>query len=258
MSNKDLWNGKQYKENSSPQELSAVKIVKSIEFKGNESVLDIGCGDGKITKQLGLLLSQGKIIGIDPSESMINEANKYVSDCSNMLFSIGNAENFNLKETFDYIFSFHTLHWIKNKIKVFKNIYTHLKPNGKFVFITSCRENQNIANVFNSEKWQKLIKKHGSKFHSSDENKIKDLLQEANLDSLEIKAEYWSRFYSNKNELINWLITWVPFATGLDKNNVLLFSDEIAENMLNESIKNGITDKIEFKTEILTVTALKK
>ena len=258
MIKKDLWNGKQYKENSSPQELSATNIIRSIGFKGNECVLDIGCGDGKITRQLSLLLPQGKVIGLDPSKSMINEANKHISNFNNMEFSIGNAENFKIEESFDYIFSFHTLHWVKEKMRVFKTIYNHLRPNGKMFFITSGRENQNIARVFNSKKWQELIKDYGPKFHSTNEGKIRLLLEQAKFNSIEVKSEYWSKFYSNKNDLMNWLMTWIPYATGLDKKNAKLCSYEIAGNMLNESIKNGIKDKIEFKTEMLTVTTLKK
>jgi trans-aconitate 2-methyltransferase len=253
MNKNDLWDGKQYKANSSPQEVSATEIIHSLDFNGSEFILDIGCGDGRITNAISHLIPNGKLIGIDASTSMIAEATKHAATNDKLLFLEMGAEDFSFMERFDYIFSFHTLHWVKDKVKVFKNIYDHLKDNGKFIFITSGRENQNIANVFSSNQWQNQLKGHGQKFHSTDEHAIKSMLQEAGLSIESLKAEYWSKYYSNKDELINWLMTWVPYATGLDKEHSMLFSDEITDNMLRESVKHGLTDKIEFTTEMLSI-----
>jgi trans-aconitate 2-methyltransferase len=257
MNKNDLWDGKQYKENSSPQEASASELINSIKFTGSEWVLDIGCGDGRITQKIGSLIPNGKVIGIDPSGSMIAEAKKHAVMNGKIVFLEKNAEDFSFNERFDFVFSFHTLHWVKDKSRVFNNIHTHLKTGGKFIFITSGRENSHIANVFAQKKWQGQLRDYGSKFHSTDENKIRAMLEEAGLTVESIKAEYWSKYYSGRGELINWLMTWVPYATGLDKGNAMVFSAEIADNMQRESLENGIKDKIEFKTEMLSIKTCK-
>jgi trans-aconitate 2-methyltransferase len=257
MENKDLWNGDQYKANSSPQENSAMQIIDAIRFVGSETVLDIGCGDGKITKKLYDLLPNGKVIGIDASKSMISEAIKNIENRFNLSFFENSAENFHFSERFDFIFSFHALHWVKDKIAVFKNIRAHLNNNGKFVFITSGGENPNIRKIFTSNKWLNHIKSHGQKFHSTDENEIRSMLQESGLSIEKISVEYWPEYYSNINDLINWIMTWVPYATGLNNENAKAFSTEIAENIQQESLRNGFKDKIEFKTEMLSIKAFK-
>lgn len=255
---KDLWDGKQYKSNSSPQELSAINIISSMGFKEEDVILDIGCGDGKITQKICSLASKGKIIGIDPSSSMISEANKLTCSCSNLSFFEASAEAFEIGVTFDYILSFHSLHWVKDKNKMFNNVYRHLKPNGKFVFITAGKENQNISNVFTSKHWQGKIGKQGPKFQAGDQKIINEMLVEAGFSIESSKSEYRSSYYEKNEDLLNWLMTWVPYATGLDNEESICFANEISHNLKKQSISDGIEDKIEFKTEMLIVTACKR
>lgn len=254
----DLWNGKQYKNNSSPQELSAINIINAITFKNDDSILDIGCGDGKVTKQLCSLAPDGKIVGIDPSSSMISEANKTTYAYSNLSFFEASAENFNIGIKFDYILSFNSLHWVKDKNKMFHNISKHLKPKGKFIFLTAGRKNQNISSVFSSKQWRDKLERHGQKFQAGDQDKIKRLLFDAGLFVEFFKSEYRSSYYKRNEDLVNWLMTWVPYATGLDNEDSINFANEIAENLKNQSVNDGIKDKIEFKTEMLIVTASKR
>jgi SAM-dependent methyltransferase len=204
------------------------------------------------------LLPYGKVIGIDASENMITEAKKHAETADNLFFFRTGAEDFSFAERFDYIFSFHTLHWVKDKARVFRNVTSHLKEEGQFVLITSGRGNPVIADVFASDNWQSRLKQYGPRFHSTDEDMMRAMLRESGLFVEEIKAEYWSEFYSDKNALINWLMTWVPYATGFDSENAVAFSDEIAENIRMESMRSGVRDRIEFKTEMLSIKTSKQ
>ena len=90
---KDLWNGKQYKENSSPQENSATDIIDSISFHEGADILDVGCGDGKVTQKFCSLIPKGHVYGLDTSASMLEEAKKATSHRDNISFFEGSAEN---------------------------------------------------------------------------------------------------------------------------------------------------------------------
>ena len=74
---KDKWNAKDYAKNSSAQEKWAVELIEKLALDGNEKLLDIGCGDGKITYRLSRILNNGSVIGIDQSESMILESAEF-------------------------------------------------------------------------------------------------------------------------------------------------------------------------------------
>jgi trans-aconitate methyltransferase len=258
MQKKDLWDGKQYKENSSPQEKSAVNIIDSISFKDNDYILDIGCGDGSVTQRLCSLAPKGQIVGIDTSTSMISEANTIACSYDNLKFFEAYAEDFELDIKFDYILSFHSLHWIKDKRRLFNNIAKHLKHNGRFIFITAGKENQNIASVFSSKKWRDKMGKYGKRFQEGNQEQIGEDLVCSGLLVESSKSEYRSSYYDKNEDLVNWLMTWVPYATGLDNEESVSFASEIANNLKRQSTNDGIEDKIEFKTEMLIVTAYKK
>ena len=65
------WDAKEYHEHSSEQQKWAEELIGKIKLNGNERVLDIGCGDGKVTSEIAKCLIEGSILGIDSSEEMI-------------------------------------------------------------------------------------------------------------------------------------------------------------------------------------------
>lgn len=65
------WNPDDYANNSSAQMQWTNELIAKLDLKGCESILDIGCGDGKITAQLAQIVRNGYVLGIDSSESMI-------------------------------------------------------------------------------------------------------------------------------------------------------------------------------------------
>ena len=63
-----------YAANSAPQEAWARELIRRLNFSGNESVLDVGCGDGKITAALTQMVRRGNVLGLDASPEMIRFA----------------------------------------------------------------------------------------------------------------------------------------------------------------------------------------
>ena len=69
------WNPSDYEKNSSAQELAALDLLSKLDLNGDEHILDIGCGDGKITLKMAAMVPWGQVIGIDCSQEMIAFAN---------------------------------------------------------------------------------------------------------------------------------------------------------------------------------------
>ncbi|PKP59652.1 MAG: methyltransferase type 11, partial [Candidatus Altiarchaeales archaeon HGW-Altiarchaeales-1] len=105
-------------------------MISGLESKlhGNESILDLGCGDGILTEKLSQLVPKGKVIGIDASVGMINEAKK--SEKENLHFLVMDINEINFSNEFDLIFSNATLHWVKDHKKLLANCHTALKSGG--------------------------------------------------------------------------------------------------------------------------------
>ena len=62
----DTWDGKKYENNSDPQFQCAVSALETCSFKGSEKVLDIGCGDGRITARISGLVPRGQLLALIP------------------------------------------------------------------------------------------------------------------------------------------------------------------------------------------------
>ena len=91
---KDLhWNAADYAANSAVQQTWARELIAQLQLRGDEHVLDVGCGDGKVTAEIARAVPRGSATGVDASPQMIDFAKKTFSPCeiSNLTFQICDA-----------------------------------------------------------------------------------------------------------------------------------------------------------------------
>ena len=103
-------------------------LIRWLDPKANERILDLGCGLGQLTSRIHPLAKE--VIGLDKSPEMIAEARLKFPD---IRFVVGDAEHFKFDAPFDSIFSNATLHWVQKHERAIKCMYESLKPNGKVV-----------------------------------------------------------------------------------------------------------------------------
>ena len=126
------WNAAEYAKHSSNQYEWAKELIPKLGLKGTESVIDIGCGDGKITQLLSTYLPHGRVVGVDSSEDMISSARKNFPHCHNpnLTFLKMDARNLTFREEFDIAFSNSALHWIIDHQTVLDCVYESLVQKG--------------------------------------------------------------------------------------------------------------------------------
>ena len=129
------WNAKDYEKNSQTQQKWARELIEKLSLKGTEKVLDVGCGDGKVTAEIANSVCDGLVIGVDSSRTMIELASEqYPSSIyPNLSFKIMDASNLSFEECFDIVFSNAALHWVKNHKPVVEGLFKSLKPGGKIL-----------------------------------------------------------------------------------------------------------------------------
>ena len=134
------FDGEKYKQASKHQKLMGMQLISELSLKGHEIILDLGCGDGVLTEKLARLVPNGRVIGIDASQGMIQTAGKLLRD--NLEFLQMDIDNISLETKFDIVFSNATLHWVKDHNKRLKNCCKALK------FCGTCFETFRRINVY--------------------------------------------------------------------------------------------------------------
>jgi trans-aconitate methyltransferase len=126
------FNGEEYKKASTHQKEWGNKIISELNLKGNERILDLGCGDGTLTAELASLVPDGHVLGIDASRGMAEVASRIESN--NISFRLQDINCMKFRNEFDLIYSNATLHWIKDHDLLLKNTFRGLKENGVLCF----------------------------------------------------------------------------------------------------------------------------
>lgn len=253
----DLWDGNYYNKNSRMQQQVSLEVIDRIEFKGDERILDIGCGDGKITAAIAAKVPQGDVVGLDLSQSMIKTAQEKFSDVKNLSFSRADATCFNFDQKFDYVFSFFTIHWIQDQLSVLKNIKNVLKPGGNAYIVVATNYESDIseavARLKNKGFWQQAIETRARLFHIKMAPVFESLLKQAGLES-KIEIPKCSYLFDSFDELVSWLQGFLPLAAKLNKTEGLKFCNDVAQEIYDG--KNiSITEPIVLSYHILDIKA---
>lgn len=97
------WDAIDYACNASAQYDWATELIEKLKLQGNQSLLDIGCGDGRISAELAKSLKKGSVVGIDASKEMIAVAKNHypLSGYSNLSFAQMDARSIRLGKRFD-------------------------------------------------------------------------------------------------------------------------------------------------------------
>jgi trans-aconitate 2-methyltransferase len=107
------WDGLSYRKVSALQMWVATQSLAGVAMAGDERVLDVGCGDGRITAAIADQLPDGSILGIDPSPRMIAAAGPFASP--RLRFAVGDVLSMDFRDEFDAVVSFNALHWVPDQ-----------------------------------------------------------------------------------------------------------------------------------------------
>jgi trans-aconitate 2-methyltransferase len=130
MSTRD-WDAATYDRISAPQRQWAAEQLDRLDLRGDEVVLDAGCGSGAITELLADRVPEGRVYGVDLAPSMTAHAAQTLGDRATILTQ--DLAELDLPEPVDVIFSNATFHWVPDHDALFAALARNLRPGGRLI-----------------------------------------------------------------------------------------------------------------------------
>jgi trans-aconitate 2-methyltransferase len=137
------WDAEVYDRVSDPQFEWAEEVLERLSLRGDETVLDAGCGSGRVTGLLLDRLPDGKVIAMDGSASMVAKARETLGDRADV--REGDLSKLDLREEVDLVYSNAVFHWITDHENLFGRLYAALRPDGRL--IAQCGGKGNVATL---------------------------------------------------------------------------------------------------------------
>ncbi len=213
------WDPEGYEKNSSTQKKWAEEVISKIQLMGNERILDIGCGDGKITAYIASLVPEGSVIGIDNSADMIGFAQSKFPQLSwpNLFFQYGDASDLRYLDEFDLVVSFACLHWLLDHRPVLEGIKRSLKSGGRLFIQFGGKGNADeVFKVANKEiledRWIRYFKDFTFPYGFFGPEIYKDWLNQVELRIKRVELIPKDMVYPGAEGLATWIgSTWLPY-----------------------------------------------
>jgi trans-aconitate 2-methyltransferase len=141
------WNSGAYHELSEPQLLWGKRVLSWLSLRGNETVLDAGCGTGRVTAELLGLLPRGRVVAVDFSENMLRTAREHLHPrfAERVAFVEADLQFLPFDRAFDGIFGTASFHWVRDHDRLFHSLYQALRPGGWLC--AQCGGHGNIAKL---------------------------------------------------------------------------------------------------------------
>ena len=129
------WNASVYHRVSAPQTAWGTEVLERLTLSGTETVLDAGCGTGKLTRLLAERLPRGRVVALDGSKDMLGVATRELASFgSRVEFVQATLPEVPLRAPVDAIFSTATLHWVLDHPAVFRAFLNVTRPGGHLEF----------------------------------------------------------------------------------------------------------------------------
>ncbi len=210
------WNATKYHAVSDPQfrwGKAVVERLSRLGLRGDETIVDAGCGTGRLTAELLERWPGAHVIAVDGSRAMIDVAKGHLARFGDRVaFVCADLEGWYDDACADVVFSTATFHWIKNHPKLFRNVFRSLEPGGWLC--AQCGGGPNLA--MHEARWDALMRTERFaryfadwvdpwEFASAETSRAR--LAEAGFSSIETSVEPADVFFPNADDFRDFATT---------------------------------------------------
>ena len=220
------WNAADYAANSVVQQTWARELIAKLNLCGDEHILDVGCGDGKVTAEIARALPRGSVTGADASPQMIEFAKKTfpAEKFLNLRFRVMDARKIKFGRQFDFIFSNAALHWVDDHQAILRGAAAVLKPGGRLII--SCGGKGNAQDVFVAlrpemrlKRWREFFRKMPTPYFFYAPGDYEKWLPKFGFKINSLKLAPKDATYAGADGFAAWLrTTWIPYVQRVPEN----------------------------------------
>ena len=229
------WDARDYRNSSSAQQKWAQELIGKLKLKGDERILDVGCGDGEVTAELAAQVPDGAVLGIDSSSAMIDLARESYPEtgCSNLSFCVQDARALDFRCEFDVVFSNAALHWITDHRPLLNGIYKSLKPGGRALLQMGGKGNAaGVVDVLNvvmaSEMWRRYFEGFSFSYGFYGPEDYRAWMADAGLRAKRVDLIPKDMTQQGPEGLAAWArTTWLPYTQRVPEDQRRTFVDEV-------------------------------
>lgn len=141
------WDAREYHRLSDPQFEWGKRVLDRLPLRGDETVIDAGCGSGRLTALLAERLPRGHVLAVDNSTNMVHEARTTLAPFGDRVeVRVANLTEFVSEIPVDAVFSTATFHWVLDHDRLFASIRSCLRHDGRLV--AQCGGAGNLAEFY--------------------------------------------------------------------------------------------------------------
>ena len=235
------FNGEKYSKASAHQTEWGGKVIEGLGIKEDSRILDLGCGDGKLSHALALHAKKGMVVGIDASLGMLDKAKELSSP--NLEFIHMDINDMLFESEFDIIFSNAALHWVHDHKKLLGNCYRALKPGGRIRFNFAGEGNcQTLFSVVRELMRKEKYAPHFAAFvwpwYMPSVGEYERLMVKTDFINSKVWGQPADRYFESAAEITGWIDqpSIVPFLREIDDDKAKqAFRDEAVKMMLEKT-----------------------
>jgi trans-aconitate 2-methyltransferase len=193
------WSGRDYSRVSSLQRSVAAETLAELVVDGSECVLDVGCGDGFLTREIADRLPRGYIVGVDASPRMVATAGRAgPQTLAGPVFVCADARRLPFGGSFDMVVSFNALHWVPQLGDALAGIAGALRPGGRALIQMVCGSarpsiESTAMQVAHSQRWAPYFTGFSAPFTHPEPAAFGELAELSGLrvDTLTVRDREW-------------------------------------------------------------------
>ena len=230
------WDARDYVAHSAAQQEWAHELIAKLRLRGDEAVLDIGCGDGRATALIAERLPQGSVLGVDKSADMISLAAEQFPPPAhpNLSFRQMDATSLELPRAFDVAFSTAALHWVDDHEAMLHGVRRGLRPGGRLLFQMGGRGNiaetlAVVAEVIARPRWRDSFDGFVPPYRFCGPEDYAAWLPRAGFRACRAELISKDMRHAGREALLGWLrTTWFPYTDRLPAELRGAFLDDVA------------------------------